>query len=43
MSLILSTLILIMVVYVAKYTRIRITDNEPGVVDFVKVILDKLN
>lgn len=42
MSLILSALTLVMVVYVAKYTRIRITDNEPCLADFVKIILDKL-
>ena len=36
MSLILNVLVLVMIIYAGKYTRIRITDNELGELDFCK-------
>jgi|GEM_PF-5056821 len=36
MSLILIILIVALIVYVARYTRIRITDNEPDIFEFFK-------
>lgn len=41
MSLILNILVVVVVVYVAKQTRIRITDNEPGELELFKNFGDK--
>lgn len=41
MSLILNALVIVMVVYVAKYTRIRITDNGPGGLELFKNFGDR--
>jgi len=41
MSLILNILVVVMVVYAAKHTRIRITDNEPGELELFKNFGDK--
>ncbi len=41
MSLILNALVVVMVVYVAKYTRIRITNNGSGGLELFKNFGDK--
>ncbi len=41
MSLVINVLVVVMVVYVAKHTRIRITDNEPGKLELFKKFGDK--